>query len=53
MKNIPHLLSRMLLNVMYCILPQITQISQKNICENLRNLWLKDYKQVYVILKIT
>ena len=25
------------------ILPQITQ---KSICENLRNLWLKDYMQV-------
>ena len=23
-----------------CILPQITQITQKEICENLRNLWL-------------
>ncbi len=30
------------------ILPQITQITQKNICENLRNLWPKDYIQAIV-----
>ena len=48
MKDIPLILSEILLDTMRCILPQITQIAQNNICENLRNLRLKDYKQVSV-----
>ncbi len=43
MKNIPLMLSGTLLDATRCILPQITQIAQKRICENLRNLRLKSY----------
>jgi hypothetical protein len=38
----------MLPDVTCRILPRITQITQKNICENLRNLWQKDDMQVIV-----
>ncbi len=54
MKNIPLILSEIPLDVICCILPQITQITQitqKNICENLCNLWLTGDKQLYIYMK--
>ncbi len=36
-----------------CLLPQITRITQKIICENLRNLWLITPASNYEMLKAT
>ena len=52
-KNIPPILSEMLPDVRCCILPQITQIAQKIICENLRNLRLKTQAGNYEISTCT
>lgn len=46
MKNTPLRHSEIKLDSTCCILPQIAQITQKKICENLRNLRLKEHMQV-------
>ena len=50
MKKVPLALSIMLSDVTIYISPQIAQITQKKICENLQNLRLIDYNQLYVNL---